>query len=500
MLSRITIPRPDFEDVYAVEFLPLPELLGKKFDHIILADISFGKMPKNTMPDPLMNDQARIALNAYLKKPLLRVFFDDPYEPLPVPPRQALEPLWFATSIAAAQKSVHFYCAARDEDGQEQAQSDFFLWLMEHIDSKPHNSLEDQFSSSEENQFLLGIKSRSDVSPLDDRALAIFSRKRSFETKESSRYAFLYDQNKIKASFSGRLDDEPTQALTPSLIEAFATCRFKGFISRILDIKNDMVDADDIEPRILGQIAHGALEHFFIHGDIALARNVINEQVRRLLREISHDFMAHNFVANPTVLWCHLEWLNDALVNLIGRMLNDTSYRDGHVVACEKAFGLGKATWQALAITANERHYLLGGRIDRIDRQGDQFLITDYKLSAVDALKMEIHPNNLLVNTFQMPIYVRLAAKNVASHARQSVSFAYASIRDGELIKLSRDQYPELFDKVFEDKSEHSLPFQIDRIFAPIRGGEVLATAGEHCQFCDFSYVCRKSEGVRRVS
>jgi hypothetical protein len=498
MLSTTTIPRPDYDDVNAVEFLPLPELLGKKFDHVLIADISFGKMPKNTTPDPLMNDQARIALNALLKKPLLRVFFDDPFEPLPVPPRQALEPLWFAVSIAAAKKTVHFFCAGRDEEGQEQAQSEFFLWLLDHVKIEPTPSVSTSFSSQEDQHFLLGVQKSLDphAHTHDDLAVAVVARKKAMMEQEASRFAFAYDGNKVKESFLGRLDEEPTKSITPSLIGAFAACRFKGFVERILDINSDDQDADDIEPMVLGQIAHRALELFFNQSDRSIDRRWVSDQINKLTHGVSRDFIAHTYVANPVVLWCHLEWLNDALVNLIERIEHDSWYQAARVVACEQAFGLGKSIWQALHISVNGRHYLLGGRIDRIDQRGEYFLVTDYKLSAIDALKMELNPKNMLVNTFQMPIYMRLAAKNIAHNDPQKVSFAYASIRDGDLISLFHEEHQELFDKVFDDNSDHSLPRMIDGVFAPMMQGEVLATAGEHCSMCDFSYLCRTSSRV----
>lgn len=496
-LSQVTVPRPDYEDVAAPLLLPLPELLGKTFDHVFILDIRLGAMPKNTKPDPLMNDQARIMLNSHLKMPLLRVFFDDPFEPLPVPPRQALEPLWFVGAIASAQKSVHFSCADRDETGQEQAKSEFFLWLLEHVHVEQQPNAGGSFTSLLEQQFLLGIKQREHAST--DLAQALLARGSAFLRNEVSQYAFLYDHNTVKESFLGRLDDEPSQSLTPSFIEAFMPCRFRGFMERLIVPHHRTSDADDIDPMTLGQIAHRVLELFFSRGGVFVSRLVVLDMITNLVHQVSQEHTTKNYVRNPTVLWCHGEWLIDALVNLIERMALEPWYRSGHLVAYEKSFGLGKSVHQGLRLTAHDRTYLLGGRIDRIDSLPEGHLVTDYKLSSVDALKIELSAKNFMVNSVQLPIYVRLAQKNIAA-LQPNVSCAYASIRDAEILLLTHETHPELYQRIFDDEDPQSLPHVIDNIFAPIKRGEIVATAGDHCAQCDFSYVCRHQESMHHGS
>jgi len=492
-LAKVTVPRADVDDVNAVEFLLLPELLGRKFDHVFIADISFGRMPKNSEPDPLMDDQARMALNKWFKKPILRVFQDDPFEPLPVPPRQALEPFWFASGIAAAQTSIHFYCASHDESGAEQAPSEFFLWLKEHVTTLPRNDIDDttRLVRPVELRFLQGVLERSNEhlakSPSHQ---ALLARKAAFLGQGESPWAFKISKEQLLASFNGRLGDHPTKALTPTMVEAFASCRFKGWSERNLLVLSDQVDQDDMDARVVGQIAHRALEVYFheskkdAHPD--------RELLARILAKVGKVYASENFIHNHDVFACHLEWLNDALFSLLHRMSTDDVDEPKKTLALELAFGLSRSKWPPISIDVDGRRYLLGGRVDRVDQEGDRLVVVDYKLSALSTLRLDVNQKNLLRRHFQMPIYVRLVGQYLAKSDPGRVSFSFASIRDGQVLKVATG---DLIERIYDDQGELGLGRAIDRIFAPIMEGELVATAGEHCHDCELSYFCRKAEG-----
>lgn len=490
-LASITVPHADNEDLFAVELLLLPETLGRRFDHVLIADISFGRMPQNSSQDPLLDDQARMLLNQRLKKPLLRVFFDDPFEPLPVPPRQALEPFWFASALCAARRSVHFSCALRDENGQEQAPSEFFVWLVDHVKLVKERHARTPFVSPEYLRFLQGQKEQQVCIPQSEMHAAIHARKLAFSEGLTGEYAFSFGQDAVAKSFAGRLDEQPTRALTPTTVENFSACRFKGLSERIMNIAPRLRDADDIDARGIGQIAHRALELYFGARD-SHREPTKSEMLRKILHEVGAEFSKDNFVLNEMVLACHLEWLHDALLGLIASM-EEQGLDPRKTIAQEIALGLG-ASRKAIVVLVEGRKYLLGGRIDRIDRAGQGFVVIDYKLSSTDVLKSELNTKNMLHTHFQVPIYVRLVAENFADHDPNRVQFSFASIRDGKLLPLiSAYNFPELFERIF-DRTNDGLAPSIDRIFSPLRRGEVLATVGDHCASCDFTYFCRKTE------
>lgn len=484
-----TVPYADHNDPHAVAFLLLPELLGQTFDHVFIADISFGRMPKNLEQDALIDDQARITLNRIFKKPLLRIFLDDPFEPFTVPPRQALEPFWFAAAIASANQSIHFSCANFSDDGLEQALSEFFIWLRDHVEIIDQASAPAfNFAAKGYVRLLQGIHDRN-MSVSYDYQDACAARNQVFSGGPTSDFAFRFNKNEISTGFLGRLDTEPKNALTPTMIEAFAECRFKGFCEQVLNIKKNISVSEDIDVRIIGQIAHKALEIFFKN----FAQNNFSrrEQMDMAVVKASLQFKEYNFIASDEIFCCYITELKETLFHLIStpKMIDGYEHQDR---AFELSFGLSNSPTPPLFLKTNNKTYLLGGRIDRIDRVGDQFHIIDYKLSSALQLKTEISPKNILSRHFQMPIYLRLVANHFANNDPSKVKFSFASIRDGELLPSINEDH-ESFARIFDDDAQDGFLKSIDQIFSPLADGSIAVTTGEHCQRCDFGFYCRKA-------
>lgn len=493
ILLKTTMNDQDNGNVNSVEILPMPELLGKQFDHVFIADMCFGKLPKNSSPDSLMNDSARVRLNSFFKIPVLRVYFEDPYEPSPTPPRQALEPLWFVSAIASAKRSIHFSYGERDEGGKEQAASDFFIWLDEHLKIHSNKSIDSlDFTSLLEKKFSAGMAS-SDSPMLSDFREAHEARMRSFADKISSDFAFQFNAHDMKLAFQGRLDDEPQQSLTPSFVESFSGCQFKGLMEKIVGVHEESQDADDIDPRIVGQIAHRSLELFFRKGKKNIERNSLIIIMKSIVHDVGKQFYQNHFIKNRMVFLCHEEWLVLVLVDLVQLMEKEEYYQHGAMTSSERAFGLHKNLDQGIIFVINGRKYIIGGRIDRIDEHADSLIVTDYKLSSTQLLKSDLNPKKIMHKSFQMPMYVRIVAKNLGKERK--ISFVYASIRDGKILKISSENYHDLFERIFDDDRPDGLAQKIDSIFAPIRQGIALPTTGDHCKGCNLSFVCRKNWG-----
>ena len=480
LLINITLPPKDCDDADAVWLLPLPELLGKNFDHVFIADISIGHMPKNPQADPLMNDEARIALNRYLGMPLLRVFFDDPFEPAIVPPRQALEPLWFLSAIASAKKYIHFSYAEHDDKNQEQAPSEFFLWLSSNLSIESRTKL---ILPMHANAYHFNLARHHIHNHAQDMALALGDRNQAYKHNHAGAYAFSFNEEDVLTIFAGRLDQHPRKPLTPSLIEAFIPCRFRGFLQRMIDVKR-MPTKDDVEALIIGQIAHSVLESYFSskHHQSLPLKTVLKEHIDKII----NNYISKNFVKNMSILKCHAHELSYNLAHLIENMQNMSSYQDAKIIACEKDF-----YQEALVLNYNDNTYLVSGRVDRIDQINDDFLVTDYKLSKTESLNINIR--NALLSNMQLPIYLRLVSKNMA-HDINHTYFAYASISDGQIILLSPQKHRALYDAINNDDHEKSLPKILYDIFNPVSKGHILATPSEHCLSCDFSYICRARE------
>ena len=497
-LAALTMPRPDNLEFNAVEFLLLPELLGRHFDHVFIADMAFGRLPQVSSPDALLDDLDRANLNRLMKKPLLRVFFDDPFEPMPTPPRQALEPFWFAAAVASA-TCIHFSTALRDDKGQEQAPSEFFTWLLDHV-SVEKEPVVDHFGckSLQHRRLAQGLIDRQTISSAGPWQMAIDERRRGFHDGVVGEFFFALDKSIVKEAFAGRIDANPTRALSPTMIEAFVECRLRGFLLRILGWERLVPDADDMDARSIGQIAHRVLERFFDDGQTAsLPNQEMYKKLRSILDEVVKEYVANFYVGNPGILVCHQEWLFDTLSTLIIHLEHNRRQNGAKTVLKEIDMGILGA-FKPLTLRTQNQQYLVGGRIDRIDEYQDGFLIIDYKLSSSNGLRGQLSPKNLLKGNFQAPVYLRLVAKHLAKDDRRKAAFAFASIRDGEMVApLTYENNVALYERIFNDDAPDSLAQEINNVFAPIIRGEISAHHGDHCAYCDFAFFCRKGESAR---
>lgn len=485
-LLKTTLAPLDYGHQDAVEILLLPELAGRSFDHVFIPDISFGRLPKSPHHDPLLSDKERLMLNKELGFSALRIFMDDPFEPLPVPSRQALEPFWFAAAIACAKKSVHFSCASHDEDAKEISPSLFFMWLKDNV-TLQGNKKDFPFISKERERFLKG---QAELHHQQGEAFSIIkSRKLAFLEQKTDYFAFFFEPALIEKCFDGRLHEiKPHRPLTPTMVEAFSSCAFYGLLSRIVGLGTEH-SLDDIDARVLGNIAHQTLELYFDKG----VSNKLDCAVRLKdkIAWVKKEYLSKNFVRNIDVFDCYVDWVFDALLQLIKRLHNE-GY-DNPIVK-EAPFGVGSKSFSPIMVKSKGGPYLLGGIIDRVDKKNDKLVIIDYKLARTSSLKELSSPRALMHSNFQIPIYLRLIERSFSKY-KEAIHFIYASIRDGVLLEAwPKEHSSELIKAIFDDNEEHSLANTIDEIFAPIKKGQVLAKVSEQCSYCDYAFICRKSE------
>ncbi len=474
-LNKITMPHMDHDDELAIDFLALPEVLGKKFDHIFLVDMAASQLPQSLVKDPLFDDEQRFLLNKLAKKQVLKIFFDDPFDPLPVPPRQALEPFWFASLITSAQKSVTFSFAKLDYSFKEQAGSDFFLWLKKYVKITNQEYASDHnFSSLQERKIY-----EKACPKLKE---AFMQRSKAFSTNQAGHYAFLINKSDIKKAFGKRFDIYEPKALTPTFIESFSQCAYAGFLKSILKIKHKD-DKLDINNKIIGEIAHKTLDLFF-------SKNNTEKIVDKILFKVCEEFLKHNYVYDENLFLSHMEYLKVLLNNLITQ-LNSLNYNNN--IAKEFALGLGKNKQKAIKLSAKNSDYFIGGIIDRLDKINDEYLIIDYKLSSLSNLKTLFSNKNIFNKHFQAPLYIRLVAENFRQKDLNTISFVFASIKDGLVLKhINKTTHSDIFERIFNDNQEDSLANSIDKIFFPIKNGQLLAQVNEQCKNCNFNFICRK--------
>jgi CRISPR/Cas system-associated exonuclease Cas4 (RecB family) len=138
------------------------------------------------------------------------------------------------------------------------------------------------------------------------------------------------------------------------------------------------------------------------------------------------------------------------------------------------------------------------GKIDRIDRVGDQLRIVDYKSGSVTRSELtfqnfeEIFENKAKAKAFQLMMYAYLFSKNTNELGFLAGNFSFKNIKEGLIpLKIKNSKRP-LYISQFElDQFEAALKLVIKQIMS--EEIEYCQTDNlDICKWCDFKSVCKK--------
>lgn len=406
----------------------LPDLMGMQFDLVVIADCVHGRLTLSREPDWPLTDADCREINHLMGRPILRCFEEDWKAPSLFPARQALEPMWFLGACSAACELLILTSSMQDENGQAQVMSELakLEWLgkNEGISQlhRPLNRLEQIFQNA---------KSSVALKPVEP--------------------AGVLDKTRFRAQFGDLLGLKPERPLSATRIEAFAHCRFRAFIEKLLKIDLNPKPKNDIDMRILGQLAHKALEQYYRDG-IAFEQTL----------EAADPKETHLGVWRANLIW-----LEEALERLVSNLSRNPVIEDAKPVA----FEYRPKAWQT---QIGEDLIYINGIIDRVDESPDVKIVIDYKMSALSALKMRFAAKEILKTHFQIPIYLRLLESD-----KKLVGYPI-SIKEGApgpLIEMT-DRMPEL------DQA-------LDNLLKPVLEGFVPPDIQIACGECRLKRVCR---------
>ncbi|MES2504342.1 MAG: PD-(D/E)XK nuclease family protein [Myxococcota bacterium] len=408
--------------------MALPDLLGKEFDLVIIADAAHGRLTLSREPDWPLSDADCFLVNRLMGRQVLRRFEEDPLEPSLFPARQALEPMWFLGACDAATETLLVTSSLVDEVYQAQAASELtkLSWLGEpsslDLVNKPLGKLERLIETA------------------------------SHAKSSAKQGAFQMDTARFREKFGDKLGLSRERAFSATRIEAFAKCPFRAFIERLLEVDLNKPSGSDIDPRILGQLAHKILEG----GDLALFK----AEADLVLAE--HPEI-HKGVWDAMMLWLH-----EALVRLESNLRKNPPIPGAYQVASEKKLGP-----MVFPIAGTE--IFLGGVADRIDKSPSADIVVDYKLSSLSSLRMRFAQSEVLKTHFQIPIYLKLLG------SQRSLIGYPISIKDGApgpMIDMT-ERLDELDQALME-------------VLTPVLQGYVPPGGPESCGDCRLKALCRQ--------
>lgn len=527
-LSSIRLAPPRVGDDTAVDLLTMPELFGREWDYVVLADLQHGKVPLAARSDPLLGDSDRVLINRQFGRRVLRLAEADVLEAGVVAPRLALEPLWFVGALASARRGILLTAPARDKGGRDVAPSEFFIEAMLALGAEPTAKAAGKPFSEEphprETAVALAQRaSRGETAEQGElveraRLLTELSRqRRAFfadtasdgEGKAVTPFAFALSPTRVARNFGRQLGLSPDKPLGPTRLEALATCAMRGYVEHLLQVDTDPEAGQDADARTLGKLAHGSLERFFRERrDTGVDPARMDATDRARLRAIVDD-EARSYLdggeatGHLAALAANVAWLSQSLVRTVTSLARNPPVpgavpRHFELKVGTRGYEETREAIGPLPLVIGGETLYFGGEIDRVDEGEGVRVIVDYKHSTARAVYKKLRPESLLTTHFQLPLYMRILEQGALATSEHTELLGYlVSLRDGAASDVI-GQGGVLRRRLFDEHAQTGFPRAVARVLLPILEGVVVPMEGEHCDGCRLSRICRVPSAVER--
>ena len=297
------------------------------------------------------------------------------------------------------------------------------------------------------------------------------------------------------AGSSKRLGGSLSQVMSPTRLEAWATCPYRHFLGNVLSLSawETPEDVLTISPLERGSLVHSVLERFIREAMDAGApspREGWTPQQRERLREIAQEGFLdaeRRGVTGRRVLW---EVAQEDILQDLERFLDDDErYRADEGMQprhAEYAFGFDEVPVAMALPDGGEVRFR--GFIDRVDvaRDGLRAVVMDYKTgSSRQYQKMKDDPL-MAGKRLQLPVYALAVREMLLPDAALRAEYWFTSANGGYT------RVPVTLDAI-----EAQFRITVQAIAAGVRGGVFPANPGpsgfggpENCRYCDFQRIC----------
>ena len=297
------------------------------------------------------------------------------------------------------------------------------------------------------------------------------------------------------AGGSRRLGGSLSQVMSPTRLEAWATCPYRHFLGNVLNLSawETPEDVLTISPLERGSLVHAVLERFITEAMDAgppSPREGWTPTQRERLREIAQEEFLdaeRRGVTGRRVLW---EVAQEDILQDLERFLDDDErHRADEGMQprhAEYAFGFdGPPVAMALPSGGEVR---FRGFIDRVDVAPDglRAVVMDYKTgSSRQYAKMKDDPL-MAGKRLQLPVYALAVRETLLPEAALRAEYWFTSANGGYT------RVPVTFDAI-----DAQFRNTVQAIAEGIRGGVFPANPGppgfggpENCRYCDFQRIC----------
>lgn len=438
-------------DADCIDVVSVKQLWSRKYDYVFIVDLAQGRFPKADSRYSAFTDSECFEINQQTSK---RVF------PL-ASVRQGLESLWFVGAIASATHGLYLSSSNTDPKGREQAPSEFLNAATR----------------------VTGIV----VTEVSQAGLETSSTHRRSMLEHAE--PFKLEPKLAKQVFKRWLGLQYEHPLTPTRLEAFASCPFRALVQRIFGIDQPQESNGDVDPRATGRFAHAVLEAFFRNysGEWAGSHGLTSVG-RAYLKEIIESKKSHlemeNTQTSRTVIRAQMMWLSLVIERAVSNLLKDPAFEKLRPAHLEYSLGFDD---QHFEMMLGDEKLFLGGIVDRVDEGADEVAIIDYKMSSAISLRQKASEKEVFKTHFQLPLYSRLILSAHPQLRDKEISGYLISIRDGACIRVKGD----FKDRVLDDTRDDSLKAAISDVMLPVLQGNFEAKENANCPTCYLKAVCR---------
>ena len=518
----------------AVEVLTVPELCGRRFDHVVIVGCVEGELPRAQASSSPLGDADRVALNKALGRRALRLTD----ERVALNERAArgtgLEGAWWLTALASASTSLLLTASARDARGRERAPSAWLLDAARALGRAPEALLDEGAAGAvvdvvQTPRASIVARARAlrgdalstsvdDGGERDDTLVqrvrlfgqVVDERARWFATRADENgvdfaarrgaFAFAVDGQRVARVFGNAFGLRAERPLTPTRLEALAECRMHGFVQHVLKIDVDPEPGNAIEARAAGTMAHNVLERFYRE---RRARRVpfsrMNDDDRsRLLALVDEEaapLLAGGTTGHLAALAASVGFLKTTLLRVVLQLARRPLVEAVEPAAFEMQIGAtqgGRAPeLPSVPIVVDERRTIfIGGIIDRVDEGQGGRVVVDYKTMSGARVQQKASPKALLSSHFQLLVYLRLLEHHRPTSTTTPLHGYLVSLKDGTTSK-DVHELSDLRARVLDDGRDDGLARAIGRVVLPILDGTLPPDAGTRCDDCRLQRVCR---------
>ena len=485
---------------------------GMSFDAVWLVGMIEGGAPPAIRPDPLLNDNPRSSGSPSRAERRIAAERFDYLSALATAPRRTLSyPVAETSSRREAHPSRWFLEQASALAGQ-QVHSTTLPSLAGHpwlsvTDSAEHALVGlEETGLADELDFNLNrlVSWRRQGYNANRHPLAvsgILARSGTLRRNRGARTFSEYDGNlsgeAATARFTQNLVQQP---ISPTRLEAWATCPFRYFLGNVLRLGalESPEDTTTISPLERGSLIHAILEKFIIQTNSAgclpaPGQDWSDQDRSRLLAIAEAEFGAAEArgVTGKRLLWelAKQDIRDDLDTFLVEEARLRAAAGTGQLQA-EARFGLGDGTPD---VTDSETGLSFRGVIDRVDvsADGKSILVIDYKTgsnSPYAGLKDDPIDHG---KRLQLGIYSLAAQRLVPDATQVRAAYWFTSGRGGFGFAP-----PDHFD-IMDPDTSHRFRECVSGVVDGIRAGVFPANPGEpgqrgfaNCLYCDFNSLC----------